>query len=446
MNHYQTLGLTKQATRREIKDAYYTLARTYHPDKNKEAGAEEKFKAIGEAYETLSNSLRRHRYDAELNSNLDSNETPPTTPEKPPTYDELKINPIQFFNILTTRNVPVRTRLEWTQNVIRLDTELFKQHGDRILTALPPKELLFLVQTGPTLSLHHEGTPPKSIQLAFCNPDLEEVKNATENRASPSQDAYLHLLHSILKPTWGGMRSYSTPFTRVEVAAIFMASMTFPKEKLHDYLTQMQLEHLALLHLRYKLYNLYSVIQNTVSRCTDHLSAQAMDDLQQHIHHNHTTLANLLFNLQIQADHQFVSRVFPHLPPENQVDFIRNFLERLHDEPESNSKKMHPLLKQLAETHAHVIVNLMCKQIQTNLTGTQNTKFSTPTPTMQDQIQWIQVLAAQTPTNQPQLKLFQTQSPEALNTIQLVEHCVQLLHVMFDSPRLATTSEATLTL
>ena len=50
----KTLGVDKNASDEEIKRAFRKLAKQYHPDVNKEAGAQEKFKEIGEAYSVLS--------------------------------------------------------------------------------------------------------------------------------------------------------------------------------------------------------------------------------------------------------------------------------------------------------------------------------------------------------------------------------------------------------
>ena len=60
---YEVLGVTKSATAAEIKSAYRTLALKFHPDRNKEAGAEEKFKEINEAYQVLSDEKKRQAYD-----------------------------------------------------------------------------------------------------------------------------------------------------------------------------------------------------------------------------------------------------------------------------------------------------------------------------------------------------------------------------------------------
>ncbi len=62
-DYYASLGLDRGASDEEIKKAYRRLARKYHPDVSKEAGAEEKFKEVAEAYQTLKDPEKRAAYD-----------------------------------------------------------------------------------------------------------------------------------------------------------------------------------------------------------------------------------------------------------------------------------------------------------------------------------------------------------------------------------------------
>lgn len=63
-DYYEVLGVPRNATEADIKKAFRTLARKYHPDVNKDdPGAADKFKEVNEAYQVLSDSERRARYD-----------------------------------------------------------------------------------------------------------------------------------------------------------------------------------------------------------------------------------------------------------------------------------------------------------------------------------------------------------------------------------------------
>ncbi|GAA0169544.1 chaperone [Lithospermum erythrorhizon] len=62
-DYYTVIGVSKNASKSDIKSAYRKLARSYHPDVNKEPGAEQKFKEISNAYEVLSDDEKRSIYD-----------------------------------------------------------------------------------------------------------------------------------------------------------------------------------------------------------------------------------------------------------------------------------------------------------------------------------------------------------------------------------------------
>ena len=63
-DYYEILGVSKDATSRDIQKAFQQKARKLHPDVNKEPDAEEKFKEVSEAYAVLSDEQKRARYDA----------------------------------------------------------------------------------------------------------------------------------------------------------------------------------------------------------------------------------------------------------------------------------------------------------------------------------------------------------------------------------------------
>jgi curved DNA-binding protein CbpA len=66
---YQLLGLTKEASEHDIQRAHRKLVREYHPDTNpKDPRAEERFRAVQQAYEVLSDDNKRREYDKRLHS------------------------------------------------------------------------------------------------------------------------------------------------------------------------------------------------------------------------------------------------------------------------------------------------------------------------------------------------------------------------------------------
>ena len=74
-DYYEVLGISKGATEQEIKKAYRSLAKKYHPDVNKEPDAEAKFKEINEAYEVLSDPQKKATYDQFGFAGMDGSQT-----------------------------------------------------------------------------------------------------------------------------------------------------------------------------------------------------------------------------------------------------------------------------------------------------------------------------------------------------------------------------------
>ena len=73
-DYYEVLGIQKSASDDDIKKAYRKLAKQYHPDLNPgDKGAEAKFKEVNEAYEVLSDSDKRARYDQFGHAGVDPN-------------------------------------------------------------------------------------------------------------------------------------------------------------------------------------------------------------------------------------------------------------------------------------------------------------------------------------------------------------------------------------
>lgn len=80
-SHYEALNISKTATHKEIKDAYYRLSMIYHPDKNK--GSEEaakNFRDITKAYEVLGNVRQRRLYDSGADPNQNTSQYNPKRP------------------------------------------------------------------------------------------------------------------------------------------------------------------------------------------------------------------------------------------------------------------------------------------------------------------------------------------------------------------------------
>lgn len=74
MTYYEILGIEENATQEQIKAAYRTLAKKYHPDVNNAPNASAFFRLIQEAYETLNDPLKREKYDHPIQNNAEDSE------------------------------------------------------------------------------------------------------------------------------------------------------------------------------------------------------------------------------------------------------------------------------------------------------------------------------------------------------------------------------------
>jgi hypothetical protein len=84
-DYYEILGVSRDASKEDMKRAYRRLARKYHPDVNKEAGAEDRFKEVNRAYEVLSDeklvfctrlSSMRNKYRLEFQNKMQTDSFP----------------------------------------------------------------------------------------------------------------------------------------------------------------------------------------------------------------------------------------------------------------------------------------------------------------------------------------------------------------------------------
>ncbi len=85
MDYYNILGVSEQAEEEQIKQAYRRLAKKYHPDLNpNDSEAEEKFKNVVEAYETLGDADKRKEYDLKKTKTGDGRKRESTASAKSP--------------------------------------------------------------------------------------------------------------------------------------------------------------------------------------------------------------------------------------------------------------------------------------------------------------------------------------------------------------------------
>ena len=157
IDYYEVLGVSRTATEKEIKSAYRKLAKEYHPDRhqgNAKKSAEEKFKRIKSAYETLSDPIKREHYDSTGDhyddTNLDSevygrlsNMVSQYSQQINPEFDDLILQmkfDIHHAQEQTNSAIIGCTALITKLNIVAKKIKL-KKEGDNILKSFVEKKI-----------------------------------------------------------------------------------------------------------------------------------------------------------------------------------------------------------------------------------------------------------------------------------------------------------------
>jgi hypothetical protein len=197
-NHYDVLGISRESSQEEIKQAYHRLAMEYHPDKNPSPRAAETMKQINEAYRILSDPVLRDNYDnrfsAATNSNIYSRwyrtqadggfgrGTPPVwhepgtgyeAPRRTVAYGSVTI--FSFEHMMAAGIVGLAFGIALTAAFVFFGIDIDAQYGLGLLvifamaaTALPPFVTVLLLRD--TLNARSEAGLCGSITLAFALP------------------------------------------------------------------------------------------------------------------------------------------------------------------------------------------------------------------------------------------------------------------------------------
>ncbi len=167
-NYYKILDVSEKATQPEIKKAYFAKAKMYHPDVCKDKDAEEKFKKISQAYETLNDEESRQKYDSYIhgssNKHYDSNNY----------YDsssrEEEINYRSLFTMFSSKAIDI----SFYTNYINMNYKTEKE----VVSAYSYFWLSFWSGGKGTIEMLSNKNATK-IFKAFClNPIIKQIKNS----------------------------------------------------------------------------------------------------------------------------------------------------------------------------------------------------------------------------------------------------------------------------
>jgi curved DNA-binding protein len=249
-DYYKVMGVARDATEAQIKQAYRRLARKYHPDVSKEPDAEARFKEVGEAYEVLRSAEKRAAYDR-----LGSGPRPGEDFRPPPDWGsgfefsgagpgagETSADYSEFFETLFGRGGPARGRRGFdgghgedhharvlldleatltggartlTLRVPEIDAEGHIVVRDRVLNVQVPKGIL----PGQTIRLAGQGAPPHGegkagdlyIEIEFQPHPLYRIEGRDLYLELPVAPWEAALGATVKTPTPGGVVELKIP-------------------------------------------------------------------------------------------------------------------------------------------------------------------------------------------------------------------------------------------
>lgn len=190
-DYYQILQLQPTATNAEIKAAYRRMAKLFHPDKN--PGAEEKFKIIKEAYETLIDSTKRSRYDLKRNYNI-AVQTPRTEPakkQKTYSFDEAELKRRQYYQT----HYKTKTTSYASQPVESVKTNY--KELTYILISIPAAVALLLILVNLYQLPKHTKTDTTKIQVASeaLTSESPYASSFGKNKYDTTSKAYIKVVN-----------------------------------------------------------------------------------------------------------------------------------------------------------------------------------------------------------------------------------------------------------
>lgn len=162
VNYYDILGIQNEATPSEIKTAFRSLAKLYHPDKNPDG--QELFKKILRAYETLSNPARKSSYDVKLKYHQNSAKTLNHAKSKHWSFDEKELKRRQYYNDHIKQYEKIKTA-KATHAELKTNYNEYKY----ILYATPLAVALFLFVIHFATPSHENGSDQNKNNASLYN-------------------------------------------------------------------------------------------------------------------------------------------------------------------------------------------------------------------------------------------------------------------------------------